>query len=301
MTSIKSSVLIDKEDEGQRLDHILLKKCEGKSRNYIHYLFKEGMISTDGKSLKKSAQCKEGQKIDIKFIDLPEVKLRSEDIPLEILFEDEHLIICNKPTGMVTHPAPGSLDNTFAGALLHYLKNLPESDDPLRPGIVHRLDKETSGVIVAAKTTAALTALQKMFAERKMKKTYTAICHGTPNADFVNAPIGRHPKNRKAMAVKEDGKEALTDVEVLGKGKGFSLVLAKPHTGRTHQIRVHLKHLNSPIIGDSLYGPKNVKTKRCFLHASHIEFIHPFTHQLVSVGSSLPRDMEVFTKNEMEI
>jgi 23S rRNA pseudouridine1911/1915/1917 synthase len=294
MTSQCNTLTITKEEEGLRLDHILTSRLEDKTRNYIHYLFKEGMITLKDRPLKKSATCKEGDEISIVYKNLPDVKLRAEDIPLDILYEDKHLIICNKPAGMVTHPAVGSVSNTFAGALLFYLKTLPESDDPLRPGIVHRLDKDTSGVIVAAKTTKALTALQKMFAERKVKKTYTAICHGYLKDGNVNAPIARNPRNRKAMTISKEGKEALTEIITLEKHKGFSLIEARPYTGRTHQIRVHARHLRCPIVGDQMYGPKTPKASRHLLHATKIEFIHPLTNKEISITSSLPKDMNDF-------
>ena len=294
MTSLCSPFTISKEEEGLRLDHVLTARLNDRTRTYIHYLFKEGMIKKGTKILKKSNSLKEGDTITVTFIDLPEVKLRPENIPLDILFEDEHLIICNKPVAMVTHPAPGSLSNTFAGALLFYLKTLPESDDPLRPGIVHRLDKDTSGIIIAAKSSKALVALQKMFAERKVQKTYTAICHGYLNDQNVNEPIGRHPKNRKAMTVSKDGKDALTQFSLIDKKKGYSLIEAKPFTGRTHQIRVHSKHAGCPIVGDSLYGPKNPKALRHLLHASKIKFLHPFTNKEISITSPLAKDMKIF-------
>ncbi|MCH9620978.1 MAG: Ribosomal large subunit pseudouridine synthase D [Chlamydiia bacterium] len=293
MTSQNSSIIITKEDEGLRLDHILTNKLD-KTRSYIHYLFKEKLITCNSKVLKKSNMVKDGDLINVIFKELPEVKLKKENIPLDILFEDKYLIICNKPAGMVTHPAIGSLRNTFAGALLYYLKTLPQSDDPLRPGIVHRLDKETSGVIIGAKTTAALTALQKMFAERKVKKTYAAICLGYIKDQSVNGPIGRHPKDRKAMAVIETGKEALTDFILHKKHKGYSFIEAKPHTGRTHQIRVHAKSVGCPIVGDPLYGPKTKKAERLFLHAEKLEFIHPFTNKEISITAPLPNDMKNF-------
>lgn len=295
MKSIKQlNITIKKEEEGIRLDNLLTKRFPEHSRNYIHYLFKKGMIKTDNKLLKKSNLLNQGSLVEISFIPLADVKLNPENIPLTILFEDEDIIICNKPAGMVTHPAPGSYTNTFAGALLYYLKTLPDSDDPLRPGIVHRLDKKTSGIIIAAKTTRALTSLQKMFADRKMQKTYLAICHGTLKSQSVNASIGRHPKLRKKMAIVSDGKEALTEFTLLKKDKGFSLVEAKPYTGRTHQIRVHAKHVNAAIVGDDLYGPKNSTNARHLLHAYKIAFDHPFTNEKINITAEPPEEFTSF-------
>jgi 23S rRNA pseudouridine1911/1915/1917 synthase len=289
-----ATITITKEEENTRLDSLICNRFSDKSRNYIQYLFKQDLISVNGKKIKKKTVCKEGDLIEILFKNLPDIKLDAEDIPLDILFEDADIIICNKPAGMVTHPAPGSYTNTFAGALLFYLKSLPPSNDPLRPGIVHRLDKDTSGVIIGAKTVRALTALQKMFAGREVKKTYAAICHGYIQQGPINAPIGRHPHKRKLMTVLEDGKESLTDFEIKEKHQGFSFIEARPHTGRTHQIRVHAKHLNSPVVGDNLYGPKKVLTSRQLLHAHKISFKHPFTEENIEVIAPIPSDMKHF-------
>ena len=294
MTFQMNSFQITKEEENKRLDLILCEKYKEKSRNYIHYLFKEGKILSNKSAIKKNAICKVGDLIELNFIPLRDVKLEAEDIPLDILFEDKDIIICNKPPGMVTHPAPGSYSNTFAGALLFYIKSLPESDDPLRPGIIHRLDKKTSGIIIAAKTAKALTAFQEMFAQRTIQKTYLAICHGYIKDQTVNAPIGRHRILRKKMAIVNKGKEAVTEFTLLEKDKGFCLVEAKPYTGRTHQIRVHAKFLNCPIVGDDLYGPKTPIHDRHLLHAYKIKFTHPFTGEEMEIQAPIPKDFESF-------
>jgi 23S rRNA pseudouridine1911/1915/1917 synthase len=288
------SITIEEDETNIRLDSLISKRFSDHSRNYIQYLFEEGLIRSKNVILKKNARPKVGDVIEITLKQLPEVKLTPEDIALDILYEDDDLIICNKPAAMVTHPAAGSLTNTFAGALLFYLKSLPPSDDPLRPGIVHRLDKDTSGVIVAAKTTRALPAMQQLFAGREVKKSYIAICHGTLNSCTVNAPIGRHPKNRQLMAILENGKEALTDFTLLEKKNGFSLIQAEPYTGRTHQIRVHAKHVNHPIVGDTIYGTKKNTIKRHLLHAQKISFLHPFKKIVVEISAPCPADFKEF-------
>ncbi|MCH9811817.1 RluA family pseudouridine synthase [bacterium] len=289
-----ATLTIQKDEENKRLDTLLAKRFEKHSRSYIQYLFEEDCVLVNQKKAKKRALCKEGDLVEVLFKQLPDIKLDPEDIPLDILYEDGDIIICNKPAGMVTHPAPGSYTNTFAGALLFYLKSLPEADDPLRPGIIHRLDKETSGIIIAAKTSRALTAFQEMFAERKIEKTYHAICHGTLKDCSVNAPIGRHPRNRQMMTVITTGKDALTNFTLLEKKNGWSLVEAKPFTGRTHQIRVHAKYQKAPIAGDGVYGPKNRAFNRQLLHAQKIVFTHPFTEKEISITAPYPTDFAEF-------
>jgi len=288
------TIVVTKDEETLRLDTLLKERFEACSRSYIHYLFEEGMISRNSKTIKKSFMCKEGDEILVTFKTLPDVHLFPENIPLEILFEDEDIIAVNKPAGMVTHPAPGSLSNTFAGALLYYLKTLPESEDPLRPGIVHRLDKDTTGILLGAKTRRALLALQKMFAERKVQKSYLAICHGYLNQPFVNTPIGRHPTDRKLMAPVQNGKQALTEFKLLEKHNGLCLVEAKPYTGRTHQIRVHAKYQQCPLVGDEFYGPKKPLFKRHLLHAHTLTFIHPFLDKEIFISTPPPQDFSEF-------
>ncbi len=287
-------ITIEEDEVNIRLDSLIAKRFSEHSRSYIQYLFEEGLIRSKNVILKKNAHPKVGDLIEITLKQLPEVKLTPEDIALDILYEDEDLIICNKPAGMVTHPAAGSLYNTFAGALLFYLKSLPASDDPLRPGIIHRLDKDTSGVIVAAKTPRALPAMQQLFANREVKKSYLAICHGTLNSCTINAPIGRHPKNRQMMAILENGKEALTEFTLLEKKNGFSLIQAEPFTGRTHQIRIHAKHLNHTIVGDTIYGAKKPVLERHLLHAQKISFPHPFKKIVVEISAAAPADFKEF-------
>lgn len=288
------TITILEDEEKTRLDSLIAKRFSETSRSYIQYLFKEKMIKVNDKDAKKKDFCKAGDEISITFKNLPDIKLASENIPLEILFEDKDIIVCNKPAGMVTHPAPGSYRNTFAGALLFYLKSLPSSDDPLRPGIVHRLDKETSGIIIAAKTARSLQALQVMFAERKVKKTYLAVCHGYLSTRTINAPLARNPRYRKQICICSTGKEALTEFELLDRNKGFSLVKALPFTGRTHQIRVHARYAKNPIVGDSTYGPKKALGYRHLLHAYQISFLHPFTNEQIDLTAPLPEDFKTF-------
>ena len=177
---------------------------------------------------------------------------------------------------MVTHPAPGHPSKTFANALLYHCKGLEQTGDPMRPGIVHRLDKDTSGVLIAAKTAKTHAKLTELFANRQIQKTYLAITTSKPNAQAVNAPIGRHPVHRKKMAICENGKAAITHFEILDQKNHLYLIQCRPITGRTHQIRVHLKSINAPVLGDALYGPKTTLSRH-YLHAHTLDFIHPIT------------------------
>jgi 23S rRNA pseudouridine1911/1915/1917 synthase len=201
----------------------------------------------------------------------------------------------NKPAGMVVHPAPGHRSGTFVNALLAYCKQI-SSLDPLRPGIVHRLDKDTSGVLLAAKTTEAHQKMIEQFSQRKMDKLYLAICVGRPKNGCLSAPIGRHPVYRKEMTVLPDGKEAITEIHTAAFNDKFSLTILKPKTGRTHQLRVHLKHLGTPVLGDAVYGSKQInqnwEVARQLLHAYRLTFTHPITKATIQLTAPLPEDIK---------
>ncbi|MCB1107075.1 MAG: RluA family pseudouridine synthase [Chlamydiia bacterium] len=281
----------------KRIDKLLAEEFPDYSRHYFQELIDSGLVICNGKRVKKKEVPAIGDQIQIHFSSPPEITLTAEDIPLEILYEDETIILVNKPVGMVVHPAPGHYQGTFVNALLHHCPSLPSQD--VRPGIVHRLDKETSGVLLAAKTSAAHQKLTEAFSSRAIEKEYLAITVGTPPAEFVDAPIGRHPKKRKEMTVLTEGRHALTHFEVLESRGGFSLVKAKPVTGRTHQIRVHLKSLKTPILGDFLYGSEKLSRKmgvdRALLHAYRLTFSHPFSGKKMVVTAPFPQDFEKWT------
>ena len=270
-----------------RLDALLAQRYPDCSRTYFQRLIADGFVLVDGERAKKRTIPDEGASIEVCFQLTPEISLAPERIDFEILYEDEHLIAINKPAGLVTHPAPGHWSGTFVNGLLFHCQTL-QPDGTLRPGIVHRLDKETSGVLVAAKTSVAHAKLIELFASRKVEKSYLAICVGKPAAGRVSAPIGRHPKLRKQMAVVESGKEAITDIEVLAGEEWLTLVRARPYTGRTHQIRVHLKHLGAPVLGDKLYGKAD--TERHMLHAHKLALPHPITQVRLELEAPLPQD-----------
>jgi 23S rRNA pseudouridine1911/1915/1917 synthase len=284
------TIFVTEAEESIRIDKLLVLRYPNHSRTYFQYLIEEGFVLLNGERVKKRTQPEEGDEIEVCFQLTPEISLEPEDIPLDILYEDDHILAINKPAGMVVHPAPGHWSGTFVNALLAHCKHLP-TKDPLRPGIVHRLDKDTSGVLIAAKTVEAHQKLIEKFSSRTMEKQYLAICVGKPKSGLISAPIGRHPVHRKEMAVLPDGKEAITEINVVAIGNQLSLVLAKPKTGRTHQIRVHLKHLGASVLGDEIYGSK-VPAERQMLHAYRLTFTHPITNQPLTLCAPIPEDMK---------
>lgn len=282
------------EEAGERLDKVLALRYPLYSRTYFQNLIAKGCVLLDGTSTKKRITLEEGSEVEVCFEPVASLDLVPEPLPLEILYEDEALLAVAKPAGMVVHPAPGHPRGTFANALLaHCDGKLPLEGGPLRPGIVHRLDKDTSGVLIAAKTTLAHQRLVTLFAERRVEKTYLAVCVGKPPNGIFSAPIGRHPTRRKEMAIVENGKEAETHVQVLAFTQQISLVLVKPKTGRTHQIRVHLKHLGAPILGDPLYRcSTNLSPPRLLLHAYQLSLPHPISGEPLRFTAPFPEDFK---------
>lgn len=283
-------LFVTAEEEETRIDKLLAARFPRYSRTYFQNLIDSGCVLLNGEPVKKRIVPEEGDEIEVCFQATPEASLEPEDIPLDILYEDEHLLAINKPAGLVVHPAPGHWSGTFVNALLHHCKDIAPGDDPLRPGIVHRLDKDTTGVLIAAKTLPAHQKLIELFSGRRMEKLYLAICHGRPQSALINLPIGRHPVHRKEMAVLPDGREAVTEIQVAACNDKTSLVLAKPRTGRTHQIRIHLKHIGSPILGDPIYGQRD-SHPRPLLHAYRLSFDHPITGSPIRLIAPIPQDM----------
>ncbi len=276
------SFTISKNDS-ERLDLLLARKYQDRSRSYFQYLIENQSVLINGSPAKKRIKPKLGDHIEIIFLHSPELSLTPENIPLDIIYEDDDLIAVNKPQNMVVHPAPGHPNGTFANALLYHCKQLSSWSDSLRPGIVHRLDKDTSGVLLAAKTIKAHQNLITLFSSRQIKKTYLGISLGNPGKVEINASIGRHPVHRKKMTVSEGGRDAITLCEPLISEGLYTLSALYPITGRTHQIRVHLKHKNAPLLGDSLYGNQKANEKEKLsgqlLHAYAISFPHPISNQ----------------------
>ncbi len=282
-------------EEGVRIDKLLAARLSHHSRTYFQYLIEQGCVLLNGETVKKRQIPEEGDEIEVLFQALPEISLTPQNIPLEILYEDDFLIAVNKPCGMVVHPAPGHWNGTFVNALLHHCSQLAALD-PLRPGIVHRLDRDTSGLLIAAKTTESHRRLIAQFTKREIEKQYLAICVGRPKNGLLSAPIGRHPVHRKEMTVLADGREAQSDIHVVAFNDRLSLVLIKPKTGRTHQIRVHMKHLGTPVLGDEIYGSSSANAthgvSRQLLHAYRLSFQHPITNLPIHLTAPLPEDMK---------
>lgn len=284
-------------EEGMRIDKLLAERFPEYSRTYFQNLIEHGCVLLNGERVLKRIVPEEGDEIEICFQAIPGPSLAPEAIPLDILYEDDHLLAINKPAGMVIHPAPGHWSGTFVNALLAHCKEKAPGDDPLRPGIVHRLDKDTTGVLVAAKTITAHQKLIEMFSERRMEKLYLAICSGRPTGGTIRAPIGRHPLHRKEMAVLSDGREAITEIQVAAFNDQCSLLLVRPQTGRTHQIRVHLKHIGCPVLGDEIYGNRRLNDPgRQLLHAYRLSFPHPITGDSLKLSAPLPEDLKTWMR-----
>ncbi|CCB89814.1 uncharacterized RNA pseudouridine synthase ylyB [Simkania negevensis Z] len=296
MKGFLQNKLTIEEDEIDRLDKLLAKRFSSYSRTYFQYLIDCEAVLLNGEVIKKRCRPSPGDQIEVTFLPVEEIDLTPEPIPLDILYEDDHLICINKPPGMVVHPAPGHPKGTFVHALLHHCQGTPLPGKEYRPGIVHRLDKETSGILIGAKSVAAHQKLIEQFKGREIEKEYLAITIGHPQATTIHAPIGRHPVRRKEMTILETGKEATTVITPLARGEHFSLISARLITGRTHQIRVHMKYNNTPILGDSVYGSQKINEKyqipRQLLHAAKIKLAHPVTHQILNLSAPIPEDME---------
>ena len=224
-------IFIGPAEEGNRIDKVLAERFPEYSRTYFQTLIEQGCVLLNGGRVLKRTLPEEGDEIEICFQAIPGPSVTPEPIPLEILYEDDHLLAVNKPIGMVIHPAPGHWSGTFVNALLHHCGGKAPGDDPLRPGVVHRLDKDTTGILIAAKTLLAHQKLIQMFSEREVGKLYLAICSGRPSISTIRAPIGRHPIHRKEMAVLTDGRDALTEIQIAAFNDQFSLCLVRPKTG----------------------------------------------------------------------
>jgi len=302
------SFFIAEDEAGERLDKILASRLStAGSRTYFQYLISEHKVLLNGVPVKKRIKPKSGDEIEIEYVLTPELTLSPENIPLKILFEDDALLVVDKPAGMVVHPAPGNWTGTFVNALLFHCQGLlanpsSSSSQEWRPGIVHRLDKDTSGLLIAAKTSRAQQRLMDMFAERKIYKEYLAICIGNLNEGVIDAPIGRHPIQRKLMAVVEEGgRNALTEYRALASNGKLSLVRVVIATGRTHQIRVHMKYRGAPVLGDPVYGNPSWNAKyrlnRQMLHAYRLRFDHPLTGESLAFEAEIPEDMRQVIKD----
>ena len=281
------------ESKNQRLDAFLASSLDGLTRSQATRLIESGEVAVNGRAVSKSYKLAGGEDIVVTLPEPEPVEAVPQDIPLDVVYEDADVIVVNKPSGMVVHPAPGHPDGTLVNALLyHCAGTLSGIGGALRPGIVHRIDRDTSGLIIAAKNDAAHQYLSAQLADHTLARTYECIVVGALREDrgTVDAPIARHPTDRKRMAVIAGGREAVTHWEVIARYPGYTHVRCRLETGRTHQIRVHMAYIGHPILGDTVYGAKKEVpglTGQC-LHAVGLRFLHPRTHEVVELSCPLP-------------
>ena len=291
----------NKEDAGQRVDAWLAANLEDVTRSAAQRLLEEGRVTCGGKPLAKNYKLNGAETLEVSLPDPEPVDVLPQDIPLDVVYEDADVIVVNKPKGLVVHPAPGHPDGTLVNALLYHCGgSLSGIGGQLRPGIVHRIDRDTSGLIIAAKNDAAHQALAAQLQDHTLARVYRCIVVGNLREDSgtVDAPIGRHPVDRKKMAVVAGGRSAVTHWRVLERLRGCTYVECRLETGRTHQIRVHMAYLGHPILGDTVYGAKKAVPGlqgQC-LHAVGLRFLHPRTGEPVELSCGLPAEFEAQLK-----
>lgn len=290
-----NKLILQTEESAERIDALLARSVDGLTRSAAQRLLEQGAVTKNGAPIKKNYKTMSGDVFEIVLPDVAETALVAQDIPLDVVFEDDDLIVVNKPRGMVVHPAPGHEDGTLVNALLYHCGgSLSGVGGERRPGIVHRIDKDTSGLIIAAKNDFAHLALSAQLADHTLARTYEAVVCGALREDSgtVDAPIGRHPTDRKRMTVTDkNARCAVTHWAVLARYNGYTHVRCSLETGRTHQIRVHMAHIGHPILGDMVYGrkrPEKGLEGQC-LHARALRFIHPRTGALVALSCDLPQ------------
>ena len=304
---MESKLIIDVPDEetGERIDSFLSGKTDF-TRTRIQQLIKDRNITVNGKPTKSSYKIEENDEIIIEVPEVETTEIKPENIKIDIVYEDSDIAVINKQAGLVVHPAHGHYSGTLVNAILYHIKDLSGINGEIRPGIVHRLDKDTSGLIVIAKNDKVHTALTEMFQEKKIRKTYLAILKGKLNKSEgkIVTQIGRDKNDRKKMTVIDDitkGKNAITNYRVISQNNLFTLVKVNIETGRTHQIRVHMRYLGYPILGDSVYGRKD-NEKRQMLHAYKLEFIHPVTGRQMEFIGEIPEDFQkALKKSDLKI
>lgn len=279
---------------GERIDRYLADRCPDLSRTRIKRLIVNGEATVDGNATNAGYRLRTGQSVEIQVPDPAPSHMLPQSIPISVLYEDEHLLVVDKPAGMPVHPGVGHPDSTLLNAILGLDSHIGTVGGQSRPGLVHRLDKDTSGLILVAKTDQAHDHLSAQFKDRSIKKGYLALVAGYPEpADaIIDAPVGRDPDDRKKMAVVEDGRPASTLYRTLQRFRGCSLIDVRPRTGRTHQIRVHCASVGHPVIGDETYGKADLRLERHFLHAAHLGFKHPATGDGVELRAPLPNDLQ---------
>ena len=281
---------------GDRLDRFLAESRPELSRSRVQRLVRAGMVTVDGRAEKRSFRLSAGQRVAITVPDPEPSRLEPQAIPLEIVYDAPDLIVVSKPAGLTVHPAPGHPDRTLVNAVLALAPDVAKAGEPPRPGIVHRLDKDTSGLIVVAKNERAHTDLSRQFKKRSVSKGYTVLVRGSPKPPeaMIDAPVGRHPVHRKRMAVVSSGRSAVTAYTTVERLPGFTLLEARPSTGRTHQIRVHLASIGHPVAGDAIYGRRETGLERQFLHAGSLGFRLPSSGEEIELRADLPDDLQGF-------
>ncbi len=286
--------ITNEEDIGMRIDKYLSNNIEGKSRSFIQGLIDSDSVIVNGKNIKSNYKLKENDLLEVVMPEPIELDVKPENIELNIIYEDKDIIVLNKPQGVVVHPAPGNYSGTLVNGLLYHCNDLSGINGVIRPGIVHRIDKDTSGILVIAKNDEAHNALAEQFKEHSIKREYYALVEGKFNnlEGTIDRPLGRNKKDRLKMAIVEDGKRAITHYKVLEQyNNNTSLVKCILETGRTHQIRVHMSSIGHPLVGDPLYGSKKQKFKLNgqVLHAKTLGFIHPTSKEYMEFDSELPK------------
>ncbi|EHT8060360.1 RluA family pseudouridine synthase [Staphylococcus pseudintermedius] len=279
----------------QRIDKILTEFNSEWSRSQLQEWIKEGLIEVNGKAVKSNYKLKLGDRIEITEKEVVEADIQAENLNLDIYYEDDDVAIVYKPKGMVVHPSPGHYTGTLVNGLMYQIKNLSGINSEIRPGIVHRIDKDTSGLLMVAKNDVAHRSLVEQLMAKTVKRKYIALVHGHIPHEFgtIDAPIGRNKNDRQSMAVVDDGKEAVTHFNVIETFKNYTLVECELETGRTHQIRVHMKYIGYPLVGDPKYGPKKtLEIGGQALHAGLIGFEHPKTGEYIERFAPLPAEFE---------
>ena len=280
---------------GERLDRFLADRCADLSRTRIKRLIADGEVTVEGATSNAGFRLKSGQSVTIRAPDPIPSHILPQNIPIDVIYEDDHLLVVDKPAGMPAHPGVGHPDSTLLNAVLGISPEVASVGGTLRPGLVHRLDKYTSGLMAIAKTDGAHRSLSEQLKNRTVDKGYLALVVGTlePVEAIIEAPIGRDPNDRKKMAIIEDGREALTRYHTIARLRGCTYVDVRPKTGRTHQIRVHFASIGHPVFGDTTYGFPDPRLSRQFLHAAHLEFDHPATEERVGFESPLTHDLQL--------
>lgn len=290
--------IVTEEEKSERIDKYISTKNEEWSRTQVQQWIKEGHLLVNDKQPKSNYKVQLEDKITITIPELEELDVVAEPMDLDIYYEDADVLVVNKPKGMVVHPAPGHVTGTLVNGLMAHCKDLSGINGVMRPGIVHRIDKDTSGLLMVAKNDMAHESLVNQLVEKSVTRKYTALVHGVISHDYgtIDAPIGRDPKDRQAMTVVDNGKNAVTHFQVLKRYNDFTLVECQLETGRTHQIRVHMKYIGYPLAGDPKYGPrKTLDLNGQALHAGVLGFVHPRTNEYLEFTSPLP---EYFTELE---